>query len=54
VEQLTKDLGVPLLVSEATRRHAHGPYAWRPMGAREVRGSERPIELFVPELKAAS
>jgi adenylate cyclase len=49
LEQLTKALDVPVLVSDDTRRLvAAGVVSFAPMGAVEVKGSIAPIALFVP------
>jgi adenylate cyclase len=49
LEQLTKTLGVPVLVSADTRaRVGPGVASFTPVDAVEVKGSGRPLALFVP------
>jgi len=55
LEQLTKTLGVPLVVSEDTYR-AIGPLreGFTSAGTVEVRGHARPIEVFVQSVLAGA
>ena len=48
IEGLTKQAGVPLLVSQATVEHAGGEsaLALRAMGEFPVRGKDEPVRLF--------
>ncbi|MEZ5775399.1 MAG: adenylate/guanylate cyclase domain-containing protein [Hyphomicrobiaceae bacterium] len=48
IDQLTKSLREPILVSEALARHVDHP--WRPMGKFKLRGVERRIRILAPRL----
>lgn len=48
VEAETRLTGDDLLLTAATRERLTGDYALRRLGERELRGLERPIELFTP------
>ncbi len=52
IEGLTKQLGVPLLVSEATRSHAGDTFGWEPAGTVPVKGKREPVSTFVPRATA--
>ena len=52
VQQMTKALGVPVLVSDATRDRVAGGIAFEPAGRFEVRGRSRTLEAWVPRLDA--
>jgi class 3 adenylate cyclase len=49
VEGLTKEHGVDLLVTEATRAQAVEAFTYAPVGAVKVKGKVAPVELFVPQ-----
>jgi adenylate cyclase len=49
LESLTKEQGVPLLVSRAARDAAGDGWSWRAIGEVAVRGKSAPVELFTPE-----
>jgi class 3 adenylate cyclase len=56
VEQATKALGVPILISEATRRRLPAKPAGvvlEPAGRLEVRGRSETIEAYVPRAEVA-
>jgi adenylate cyclase len=46
LEGLTKDLGEPVLATDAFARHLETP--WRSLGRHEMRGVEAAVELFAP------
>jgi adenylate cyclase len=46
LEGLTKDLGEPVLATDAFARHLETP--WRSLGRHEMRGVEATVELFAP------
>ncbi len=46
IEGLTKELGAPLLVSDAARVAAGDAFAWTAMPERQVRGKDEPIRTF--------
>jgi adenylate cyclase len=48
LEGLTKQLGEPLLVSEATAGQAGKSFSWREIGAAEVRGKRAKVRCLVP------
>jgi class 3 adenylate cyclase len=48
VEGLTKDLGVPILATEATAERARG-VTWRRLGEVAVRGKTAPVQVSTPE-----
>jgi adenylate cyclase len=48
IEGLTKELGAPLLVSEAARNQAGEAFSWTAMPERQVRGKEEPVRTFTP------
>jgi adenylate cyclase len=50
VEGLTKEEGVPILASGATRRQAGEGFAWQARGARAILGKAEPLEIFAPAL----
>jgi adenylate cyclase len=54
IEQLTKTLGVPVLVSASTRAQADGAFAFRPAGVVAVKGKAAPLETFVPSRDGAA
>jgi adenylate cyclase len=47
-ESLTKELGVRLLCSAATRELAGDAFAWLAMEPQTVRGKSEPLRTFVP------
>jgi class 3 adenylate cyclase len=49
IEGLTKQLGVPLLVSEATRAQVGDTFGWEPTGTVPVKGKREPVSTFVPK-----
>ncbi len=48
IEQLTKVHGVPILVSDETRRSAGDGIAFAAVGSTQVRGRAQPVECWVP------
>ncbi len=54
IEQLTKTLGVPTLISEETRRRADDGLSYEPAGSVEVRGHTAPIQVYAPSLAPTS
>ncbi|MHB8420857.1 MAG: adenylate/guanylate cyclase domain-containing protein [Myxococcales bacterium] len=54
IEGLTKELGVPLLVSETARQQAGDAFAWAAMPERRIRGKEEPVRTFAPSDRAPS
>src|SRR5262249_18312279 len=52
MEELTKELGVPVLVSEETRRQAGAARDCAPAGGARVRGRSQPVQAYRP-LEAA-
>jgi class 3 adenylate cyclase len=48
VEQLTKQLGAPILVSEETRRRVRNGTRFAPAGTVRVHGKTEPIEVHAP------
>ncbi len=54
IEGLTKELGAPLLVSEAARAAAGASFAWTAMPERQVRGKDDPVRTFTPARHAAT
>ena len=59
IEQLTKTIGVPTLISEETRLRADDGLSYDPAGSVEVRGHTAPIQVYAPrspgpEAKSAS
>jgi class 3 adenylate cyclase len=48
IQALTKTVGVPLLVSDATRRAAGDGLGFDPAGDVQVRGTSRAIATWVP------
>jgi class 3 adenylate cyclase len=48
IEGLTKQLGAPLLVSEATRTNAGDTFTWAPAAPVPVKGKREPVTTFVP------
>ncbi len=53
IEQLTKVHGVPILVSEETRRRIGGDIAFTPAEPMRVKGKSEPLQTHVPALTAA-
>jgi adenylate cyclase len=53
VEQLTKVHGVPILVSDETRRRAGDGIHFASVGATQVKGRARPVDCWVPSLNGA-
>ena len=49
LESKTKELGVSLLLSEATSQRLEGKVALRPVGALEMKGKAIKVEAFTPE-----
>lgn len=49
IEQLTKQHGVPVLVSEAARARAGTSFVWTPAPAVPVKGKSEPVATFVPK-----
>ena len=54
IEQLTKVHGVPILVSDETRRGAGERIGFASVGATQVRGRAQPISCWVPEPPAVA
>jgi len=52
IEQLTKVHGVPILVSDETRRGAGERISFASVGATQVRGRAQPVNCWVPEAAA--
>jgi adenylate cyclase len=48
IEQLTKVHGVPILVSEETRRNVGDDIAFASVGASQVKGRAQPVDCWVP------
>ncbi|MCP3100663.1 adenylate/guanylate cyclase domain-containing protein [Myxococcus sp. K15C18031901] len=48
IEGLTKQVGTPLLVSEATRTNAGDTFTWAPAPPVAVKGKREPVFTFVP------
>lgn len=48
IEGLTKEQGVPMLVSDRTRDSAGGAFAWKPAKPLPVRGKSEPISTYIP------
>ena len=48
IERLTKSHGVPILVSEETRRRVGGTIGFRATAATAVRGKSEPLQTYVP------
>ncbi len=48
IEGLTKPLGTPVLVTEATRRKASSDLVWEAMPEMEIRGRSEPVRLWRP------
>ena len=49
IEQLTKEIGVPILVSEDTRRLAGEAAAFDEVASVELRGHASPLQLYAPK-----
>lgn len=52
VEALTKELNVPLLVTETTQARLGKSFSWLPMAPRFVKGKRRPMPTYTPLLAA--
>jgi adenylate cyclase len=52
VEGLTKQRGVPILATAATRTQAGDAFGWAASGASEVKGKSERVETFVPARSA--
>jgi class 3 adenylate cyclase len=52
IEELTKALGVPILVSEATRRRAGDRLAFSPAGEAHLKGRTQPVGTYLPRTAA--
>jgi adenylate cyclase len=50
IERLTKQLGVPVLASQATRERAVGGLQWEPAPIALVPGKSQPVATFIPAL----
>jgi adenylate cyclase len=50
LEALTKELGVPMLVSESTAAELNGAIPLRPLRRVKVQGREAPIMVYCPEV----
>lgn len=48
IEGLTRAVGVPLLISEATRRQLDAPTGWTPNEPLPVKGTSAPVRTFSP------
>ncbi len=51
IEQLTKELGVPILVSEDTRLRAGPEFDFAPARPTSLRGRSAPLQCYVPSLR---
>jgi adenylate cyclase len=49
IEGLTKQFGVPLLVSEATRDLVGDAFGWEATGTVPVKGKSEPVSTYVPQ-----
>ncbi len=54
IEGLTKQQGVTVLVSAATRERAGDQFTWREAGHMPIRGKAEPVPTFVPGRRAAA
>lgn len=54
VEALTKELGVPLLVTDETRARLGAHFSWVPQVPRPVKGKRRPLRTFTPSRSASA
>jgi adenylate cyclase len=54
LESKTKELGVPLLLSEATAVHLEGRFALRPLGALTVKGKAVEVTAYTIERQGES
>ena len=52
IEELTKERGVPILVSDETRRHVGDALGFTPAGAAQLKGRAREVQTWVPALAA--
>ncbi len=52
IESLTKEHGVPMLVTQSTRDAAGDSFVWKPLVPVPVKGKAEPIVTFVPQRKA--
>jgi adenylate cyclase len=50
LEALTKELGVPMLISESTAAELNSAIPLRPIGKVKVQGREAPITVYCPEV----
>jgi class 3 adenylate cyclase len=48
VEGMTKQVGVPVLVTEQTRREAGDGFSWRPVGMTPMRGRQEGVPTWTP------
>ncbi len=48
IEALTKEHGVPVLVSQATCERTSGAFLWKPVAPISVRGTSEPVQTYVP------
>jgi class 3 adenylate cyclase len=48
IEQLTKSVGVPLLVSAATKQQCGDRFQWQQMSPLPVKGKSLPVMTWVP------
>lgn len=46
LQAMTKELGVPILISDAARLAARDPVSLRPLGAHSVRGLREPVAIY--------
>jgi adenylate cyclase len=53
IESLTKTQGVPILVSQETRRQAGEAFTWREVAPVAVKGKAELVQTFVPAMTAA-
>ncbi|MCC6737701.1 MAG: adenylate/guanylate cyclase domain-containing protein [Planctomycetia bacterium] len=51
IESLTKEHGVPMLVSQATRERCGESFAWRAVAPVPVKGKSEPVGTFVPSAR---
>jgi adenylate cyclase len=54
IEQLTKVHGVPILVSDETRRGVGGAITFASVGATQVKGRAQPVDCWVPSTDGAA
>lgn len=53
VEGMTKELGLPVLVTAQTQGRAEAGFEWRKVGSVQVRGKAEAVTLFAPSVRSA-